>query len=66
MSWVGLDEEIDGVRKAVRNLEGDAAQIAAYVYDRMSDYRGAEHPSVCRLLLAEMVESVKAQERELP
>ena len=66
MSWAGIDEEVIGIQKAWVNLRGDSAGIAAYVYDRLSDYSGPNHPATCRILLQRLVDVVAGDSLRQP
>lgn len=57
IDWAGIDAEVWGMQKAWRNLRGDSAAMASYVYDRMSAYHGPGHPGVCCILLQRLVEA---------
>ena len=55
--WTDIDTEIEGVRKAARNLKGDPRPLAEYVYDRASAYIGPMHEDVTVALIAAAVEA---------
>ena len=49
--WTDIQTEVEGVEKAVRNLDGEPRQIARYIYDRASAYVGADHEGVTVALM---------------
>ena len=43
--WTGTEREVEGVRKAARNV-GKREQLARYIYERVSAYVGPDHEEV--------------------
>lgn len=56
--WAGLHVEIDGVRKAARNLKDNHRQLAAYVYERCSAFMGGEHEAIATMLIHAAIDEV--------